>query len=337
MSVTYSLSKAGLEVYTTTPLKKKISFADSSDTEATNHFNLENGETTQIDYIGELYSDSYEQDYTDISTNSSITLPLNSKYYNLLWKGRKMALKKGLQEDTLKWDDMDTVIVGFATEISYTTDKINLKITGMNTLLDKEKKFKFKKTKMSKIITNIIESAGLKAKIDVTGLDDKVINFTNISTSSSSNSSSSSSLAGGEGATVDELVADICGNETDDLKKCKLIHKWLQENVRYEQYACSRYSKPEDCIKNKGALNCADTARLTRAMMASAGLKCYVAHHSQGPGHFWTVIEIGGKKYTSDQTGDGSEFDTVWYPSGRTGSGGNGGNSDANCGKNPSC
>lgn len=158
MSVTYSLSKAGLEVYTTTPLKKKISFADSSDTEATNHFNLENGETTQIDYIGELYSDSYEQDYTDISTNSSITLPLNSKYYNLLWKGRKMALKKGLQEDTLKWDDMDTVIVGFATEISYTTDKINLKITGMNTLLDKEKKFKFKRQKCQKsslILSNL--------------------------------------------------------------------------------------------------------------------------------------------------------------------------------------
>ena len=88
MSVKFSLSKAGLEVYTTEPMVKKeagkdvdlqklaekvagdaASEAKEDTKETTNanvdpstNFTLENGETKQIDYVGELYSDSYEMD-----------------------------------------------------------------------------------------------------------------------------------------------------------------------------------------------------------------------------------------------------------------------------------
>lgn len=328
MAVSFTLSRAGLEVYTTQD-NPKITLSDSA--EESSKFTLLNGEVNQIDYIGELYSDSYEQDYSDISSNATISLPMD--YYSTLFKGKKIALKKGISPK--KWDDMETAVLGFVTEISYSKDKIDIKINGMDKLLDQEKKFSFKNTKRSKIVKKIIEAAGLKAKVNVKGLKDDVTDFTNIS-SSGEESGSSSGLAGGEGQEIDSLVQEIVGSETDDLKKCKLVHGWLKSNVKYSYYECSKYDSPEKCLKNKGALNCADTARLTRAMMASAGLNCYVVHRTYDGGHFWVIIEIGGKKYASDQTGSGSAFNTVWKRSGRT-TVSDGGKYSRKNGKNPDC
>ena len=137
-------------------------------------------------------------------------------------------------------------------------------------------------------------------------------------TKKSTKSSKNTTLKGGEGKTIDNLVKKIIGSETNELKKAKLIHEWLQKNVRYTRYECTRYNTPEKCYKNRRHLNCADTARLTASMMRSAGLKCYIVHRTYNGGHFWTIIEINGKKYASDQTGDGSAWNTVWARSGRT-------------------
>lgn len=331
MAVSFTLSRAGLEVYTTTN-NKKFTFPKSS--EASDNYTLQEGDVTQIDYIGELYSDTFEQDYTDISSNASIVLPMD--YYSNIYKGRKVALKKG--KDSSKWDDMSTAIIGYVSEVSYSKDKIDVKINGMDKLLEQEKKFSFKKTKRSKIVKKIIEASGLNAKVNVTGLKDDVTNFTSASSSKKKSGGSNSGLAGGEGKTIDELVANIVGSETNELEKAKLVHKWLKANVRYEGYPCSRYHSAEECLKHKHAINCADTARLTRAMMASAGLKCYVVHRSHANGHFWTLIEIDGKIYASDQTGSGSDWNTIWYAEGdRRACNSRGGNWDVKNGKKPDC
>ena len=84
MAVSFTLSRAGLEVYTTQD-DPEIKLSDSTES----NFTLLNGEVNQIDYIGELYSDSYEQDYSDISSNASISLPMD--YYSTLFKGKKIA------------------------------------------------------------------------------------------------------------------------------------------------------------------------------------------------------------------------------------------------------
>jgi hypothetical protein len=142
MVVEFSLSKAGLEVYNTSTPTRKVTLSDSNN--AKSKFTLQNGDNTYVTYIGELYSDSYESDYSDISSNASIVLPMD--YYSLFFKGRKVALKKGLQRNNLKWEDMSTPVYGFVTELSYNKDKINVKINGMDALLNQEEKFTFKKT-----------------------------------------------------------------------------------------------------------------------------------------------------------------------------------------------
>lgn len=341
MAVTYSISRAGLEIYTTEAVKNPISnnASSNSDGEASNNFTLQTGDITNVNYIGELYSDSFEGDYSDISSNASISVPI--KYLNSFYKGQRISFKKGgnRSKNVNKWSDMDTVVTGFVSEITWNREKTDIKINGMNVLLDVEKKFSFKKTKRSKIVKEIIKASGLKAKVDVTGLVDDVCDFTNISSSGSNKTSGSNSdLAGGEGKTIDELVAKIVGSETNELKKAKLVHQWLKENVRYAGYSCSRYHSAEECLKHKHALNCADTARLTRAMMSSAGLDAWVVHRSHANGHFWCLIKIDGKIYASDQTGSGSDWNTIWYSQGdRRSCDSRGGNWDSKNGKNPDC
>ena len=123
-------------------------------------------------------------------------------------------------------------------------------------------------------------------------------------------STSNSSLAGGQGETIDNLVREICGNETNELEKAKLIDRWLNQNLTYKRYCCGKYgTDAEKAYNNRGALNCGDTAMLTVAMMRSAGLTADVVW---APGHFWTRIKIGGKEYFSDQTSSSRAWNTVW-------------------------
>ena len=158
-------------------------------------------------------------------------------------------------------------------------------------------------------------------------------------TSNSVSNGNNTTLKGGQGSTIDNLVKKIIGNQTDPLKKAKLIHEWLRQNVRYSYYECVKYGNAENCYKHRGGLNCADTATLTCAMMLSAGLKAYVVHRTSCGGHFWCVIEINGKKYASDQTGNGSAWNTVWRSDGCGGRTGNGGYTSWNikCGAKAYC
>ena len=141
---------------------------------------------------------------------------------------------------------------------------------------------------------------------------------------SDTKSTGNSTLKGGQGATIDNLVKNICGNITGELDRCKAIHEWLRKNVIYSYYECCSYCTPEKAYNNRSHINCADTAVLTCSMMLSAGLNAYIVHRTYNGGHFWTIIEIGGKKYASDQTGresagmSGSPFNSVWSTKGRS-------------------
>lgn len=287
------LAKSGLEVYTTSD-----SNAEEVAPEDNEGFTLHNGTVKRIDYYDEMVSNSFEHDYEDISSNGSVSLISidESRFY----KGKKVSLKKAYNPNS--WNDLKNVLTGFITEQSYSEDGVDLKIVGMSKLLEQEKQFSFTKTKISVILKEMIESAGLKCKIDTKGLKDKKIDYTNIS-------SSSNSLTGGSGdADLDEWVEKIIKKAKTDLDKAEAIHNGLCKELTYTGYECSRYSTVTDAWKSK-KLNCADTSRVTRAAMTSAGLKATVVH---GPGHFWTIIKINDKEYASDATSNSRPFNKVW-------------------------
>ena len=315
MSIHFNLSKVGLEVYTTEKPKeedvkdkendkdkkkeqsndesKKEETTDETSTDASNNYTLETGEIIKIDYIGELYSDSYEQDYTDISSNTSVSVPTD--YLNYFYKGRRVGLRKGWQQsDTiLQWDEMNSVFTGFITEISWNKDKIDLKFNGMDKLLEKNETFTFTKTKRSKIVEEIITASGLKAKVDVTGLKDEEIDFTNASSTSSDDSGSASSTGS---ATIDEAVKSAIQGKTDALSKAKAIDKAFKSHIIYSYYFDCKFSDIEKAWKHVH-LNCADGANILCAMFNSAGLNATIIHV---PSHYIVRVKIDGKTYYTD-------------------------------------
>lgn len=280
--------KSGLEVYKTTDTNTETV---SEETEKEG-FILHNGTVKEVYYVDELTDTSFEHDYEDISSNGSVSLLSvdESRFY----KGTKILLKKAHNPKT--WDDLNNCLMGFITEQTYSENGVELKIVGMSKLLEQEKKFSFKDTKISKILKDMIESAGLKCKIDTTGLNDSKIDYTNISSSGSS-----SGLAGGQGKDIDELVSGWVGSETDERKKAELIHNGLRDDVGiwYAKYNNSRYHTAKNCLKNHKHLNCGDTSILTVACMRSGGLNAYTALRCDSQ-HFFTVIDINGTKYYSD-------------------------------------
>lgn len=336
MSVTFSLSKAGLEIYTTEPIKTEAETKTKTETETedtkedeekkeeetavdetaadpSTNFILQNGETRQIDYLAELYSDSFEMDYTEITSNASVSVPI--EYLNYFFKGKKVALKKTWQNGPLNWEHMKTAVLGFVTELTWNQDKIDLKISGMDKLMEAQQTFEFTQTKRSEIVKQIIEAAGLKAKVDVTGLVDDVIDFK--TTSSSGDSSGGSSDTPGIGnAKIDDMVKKWCSGKTSDLEKAKAIHAGLRDEVGivYAYYYNSKYHTPENCLKHvhSPGLNCGDTAILTTACMKSGGLNAYIVLRCDSA-HFFTVIEIDGTKYYSDLTwSEGAKSQRPW-------------------------
>lgn len=127
-----------------------------------------------------------------------------------------------------------------------------------------------------------------------------------------SKSKKNTTLKGGEGKVIDNLVKKIVGNETNVLKKAKLIHSWLIGHVIYSSYMDSKYSTPAKCYNNRHHLNCADTSRLTASMMRSAGIKCYVVHSTC---HYYTVLKYNGKLYCSDASSKYRKFNWYWRAS----------------------
>lgn len=148
-------------------------------------------------------------------------------------------------------------------------------------------------------------------------------------------------VKGGEGKYIDDIVKTVVGNETDPLKKAKLIHEHIRSKQTYSYYECTKYNTPESCYKNLSHINCADMSRLTASMMRSAGIDCYVVHSTC---HFYTVLKINGNLYCSDNassSSSGREFNYYWQGSschsGSTVAFRGTSSYYANCGKVPSC
>ena len=295
-----SFSHSGIEIYKT----KDKNIEKTSNDEEKEGFVLQNGTITEKAYYDDLVSTSFEHDYEDISSNGSVSfVSVDEKRF---YKGKKILLKKGYNAH--EWKDLDNCLLGFITEQSFSEDNVDIKIAGMSKLLDQEKQFSFTKTKISKILKAMIESAGLKAKIDITGLNDVKIDYSNVSSSGSSSSSGTVS------ATIRELADQIVGGETDDYKKFEKGHDWGCKNIKYSNYECSKHDNdPDKCLKNKNHLNCGDTAILMWAIYTAMGLNAYIIH---GDYHFWVIVTINGEKYCSDCSGNrGHPIGEVWSTS----------------------
>lgn len=307
------LSRVGMEIYTTAPIEEETpednnaeEEISSSEVDSTSNFTLQTGEIQQIDYIGEFFSDSFEQDYTSISANANISVPI--EFLKYFFKGKRVCLKKGIQTtDDFDWEEMGTALLGFVTEITYNRDKVDVRLSGMDKLLEEEAQFEFTQTKRSEIVKQIIEASGLKAEVDVTGLIDDVIDF---STGSSSDEGSGDSTGS---ASIDETVEKAIKGKKDPLEKAKAVDKAFKNHVIYSYYFDCHHSDLDEAWDD-AHLNCADGANVLCAMFIKAKLKAVIVHV---PSHYIVKLTINGKTYYTDNAAsDGQHttraFGEVW-------------------------
>ena len=125
----------------------------------------------------------------------------------------------------------------------------------------------------------------------------------NVSKGSSSNGSSSSTNSDGQAfinkyninaKIVKQANTIISGAKTDNAK-AKAIWKWMRNNIKYNQYACTK--KGALGTLNKRAGNCADQTHLYMSLAGSVGLKVRCNHIK---GHFYPETKLNGKWFATD-------------------------------------
>lgn len=333
----YSVVKTGLEVYKTDEesWEEYVSGEnkESNKTEKQKHekesgqvsednFLLLQGDITDIKHLPYLFVADYEQDYLDMSSSS--TVKISSVPKDWCYKGVPASLKKCWEtyENQWKWDDMPVVHEGFITEQNYSEEGVELKISGRSKLLERTYKFKFSQMHRSTIIEEVIKCAGLTPMVDVTGLEDDIIDFNNLSDSKGSKSSNS---GGGKvestgSEKLDEAVKKAVGDETQPLKQAKLIDSAFKNHVYYKYYFNVSHPDLDEAWRNAN-LNCADGANVLCAMFRAVGLNATIIHTSgkDGGGHYIVRVTIDGKTYYTDNastTGSHTSrpFGEVWGP-----------------------
>lgn len=322
----YSISRSILEVYKTDeenfePYTPKSSYDDNEDSkeeknteeseeedeeeveESEEGFSLHQGEILETYFYGEFTSTNDEHDYVDMDNNGSIHIP---KMFDLdrFYKGVRICMNKGYESIKENSDpEMNQILKGFITEESFSEDGMELSISGMSKLLEREYQFEFSQMKRSDIIKEVIKTAGLVPHVDPTGLNDEVIDYSN--KGGDGDSDDEGSYSGNLPAEACKMAKKLIKGKKSNYDKANAIYKWIDANFPYADYNNSHYNEQNiysTAISHMGQklFNCCDHAHLSVVLLRCAGFKANYIHVY---GHVYTVVYIDGKRVMFDPLG----------------------------------
>lgn len=272
---------------------------DETDSSSKDGFSLHQGEILETYYYGNLTSTEAQYDYENIDNNGSVTLTeVDDKE---CYKGVRLLERKGWEKlnETTDLKTLPSHLLGFITEQTYKQDETDLKISGMTKLLEQEYQFDFTQMKISDILIEMIKTAGLIPAVNPEGLNDIIIDYTNVSGDENSD------------ASYGDLPADACKaakkltkGKSSKRAKAQAIYDWIDATVKYEAYSDSRYTEENvySMAKSGKTMNCCDHAHLSVVMLRCVGIKANYVH---GPNHVWAVAYIP----------DATMFDPLGYQS----------------------
>ena len=262
-------------------------------------FDWQLGEILEEYYYGKFTSSDYEFDYEDISSSISISQPVlvdGKRFY----KGVQGQFFAGwfTNEKQITMDDIPLINRLFIEDLTFNEDGTQLSCKGADVLLEEEYQFDFHQMKRSKILEEMIKTAGLEPEVDPTGLIDDVIDYTNITKSDSSSGGDASGAPN-----ISSMVKQAIKGKKGAREKAEAVYSAMVNHLVYSYYACSQFphtNEGADQAWQKGAVNCADSSSIGRVAYTAAGLKAQVVH---GPNHFWVEVNIDGSIVASDVTG----------------------------------
>lgn len=273
-------------------------------------FTLHQGEIIETYYYTGFVENNYESDYEDISDTATIKLP-EIKDLNRFYLGVRTRLLKKWENygETTNAEEMNEVFKGFITEEKFNEEGMELSLSGMTKLLEQEYQFEFTQMLRSKIIEEVIKTAGLKPVVDPTGLDDQIIDYTNISKSGDSDDTSYGNLP----AEACNGAKKLTKGKKSKRDKAQAIYDWIDGNFPYYGYNNSHYNEQNiysTALANIGKkiFNCCDHAHLSVVMLRCVGLKANYIHVY---GHVYTVVYLEEGRVMFDPLGYGRPMGSV--------------------------
>ena len=259
----------------------------------------------------------FDSDYKEMTNEATFTRQeLDLKQF---YKGVRLKLLSEWEEPfkTIEWTDLNECITGFITEQTFQEEETEVKVNGMTFLLEQTLEFKFTQMPRADIIAEILKSVGLNPIINVEGLDNDVIDFTNENSSNTGNASSNNPIGESSG-NIAQLAQQVCKGKTTDLAKAQAIHTYIANNIKYPEPNYSDHQKCPVEVVRSGYSNCCDRARLGHEMANAVGLYNRGVH---GPNHVWVQYKIGGQWVDSDpnysrpnlgEVYEGMSMDSEW-------------------------
>ena len=260
---------------------------------------------------------SISSDLEGLSNEITVTVPYDSDTWARLRQLQKTEYKAILGDNTILTHK--GYINSLKTSYQDYTYLIEIGLIGYNTFLEQSVSFE-KTAKRSELLKELIELAGLKANVDLTGLnDDEYTIKAQAETTSSSGGSGWTELNGndctptidvsGFGFDINTCKGNVkIGNSTanyaQDTKNmsAKEAIKDIYNRFVYDSYYNNRRC-PTSTWKKSGNIlgNCADISRLVKCVGEVHGVKVGIHHWKRGNyGHYFNLIEVNGTVYRFD-------------------------------------
>ena len=284
-------------------------------TEEEKPFDYQLGEILEEYYYGTFTNIDHEFDYQDITSSLTINIPTTTD---------GLRFYKGVQGQYFNgWFTKDKKIVEmteiplinrlFIEDLTFSEDGTSLSCKGADVLLEEEYQFEFTQMKRSKILEEMIKTAGLEPEVDPTGLLDDVIDYSNVS---KSDDDSSGSGADSDSTDLNKLVKNAIKGKKGKKEKAVAVHNALRDScIKYKYYTDFHHNTVKACweARQSPGLNCGDTSQLTVGAMKIAGLKAEtLLTHDHA--HYITRIE--GQWFSDLVWSEGAcsqrEFDGTW-------------------------
>lgn len=261
-------------------------------------FDWQLGEILEEYYYGNFTNIDYEFDYEDISSSINITIPVKVDGLRFFKGVQGQFFAKWVSEETgVTIDDLDIVNRLFIEDLTFSEDGTQLSCKGADVLLEEEYQFEFTQMKRSKILEEMIKTAGLEPEVDPTGLIDDVIDYTNVSKSGDDSGDASDAT---NAPSIEAMVKQAIKGKKGARAKAEAIYSAMVSHLVYQGYSCSQYPGNPDAAWKDGSVNCADSTNIGCVAYRKAGLKARAIH---GPNHFWCEVNIDGSWVASDVTG----------------------------------
>lgn len=294
-------------------------------------FTLHQGKVLETYTYNNLFSIEWSKDYDGVSGEARVTIPFHKQDLNYIYKGVRCLIRC----DRYNYNEILTAPVSetfecFVTDVKISQNSLEISLSSFDKLLEQQVQVSFSQMLRSQIIKEVIKMSGFKPIINIKGLKDEVMDYTNVSSNknnSNSDNSTGEPLFGNDCTPTNSMACmsgghqgnagtgknfDSCWNKKGYAKKGTNYYEWAQQfndvksmliafrkRWHYISYWNNR-SCPEKVFAQGGG-NCYDSCRTVLVLCMSRGFPCViVTGNINAGGHGWNCIKVNGEWKTFD-------------------------------------